>query len=114
MEIFDSPKKEIIVNGLINHALSEVEKKYGTGEGDGRIPKSYHNKVHTQEIVDASEKIAQLALAAGKIQTSDVPLIKIAASFHDIEQDLGAGLNEKKKRKACRRRNEKNRNIWRR
>ena len=95
MEIVDSPKKEVVVNELINHALSEVERKYGKGEGDGGIPKSYHNRIHTQDVVDASENIAQLALTAGKIQTSDIPLIKIAASFHDIEQDLGGGLNEK-------------------
>ncbi|SRR5258708_26028754 len=93
MEI-DLSRKEGIINDLIEHALSEVERKYGKGEGDGKIPKSYHNRVHTQDVVNASEQIARLSLETSKINDSDIPLIKIAASFHDIEQDLGSGLNE--------------------
>ncbi|MDO8621520.1 MAG: hypothetical protein Q7R31_04560 [Candidatus Levybacteria bacterium] len=94
METVDLSKKEVVVNGLIEHALSEVERRYGKGEGDGKTPKNYHNRVHTQDVIDAAEQIAQLALEAGKIRASDIPLIKIAAGFHDIEQDLGSGLNE--------------------
>jgi len=87
-------KREKGTEKLINYALSEIEKKYGTGEGDGQSPRRYHNKKHTQDVIDASVKIAQLALKKGKIKPSDIPLIQIAASFHDIEQDLGSGLNE--------------------
>lgn len=79
---------------LINYALFEIEKKYGTGEGDGQSPRRYHNKVHAQNVIDAAGKIAQLAVKKGKIKNTDTPLIKIAPAFHDIEQDLGSGLNE--------------------
>jgi len=96
MERVDLIAKEAAVKGLIEHALSEVERKYGRGEGDGKTPRSYHNRIHTQDVVSASQQIAELSLGAGKIGDSDIPLIKIAASFHDIEQDLGGGLNEEK------------------
>ncbi len=94
-----SKKKETAIKGLIDHALSEVERKYGTGKGDGDTPKSYHNQIHTQGMMNAARKIAQLALEAGKISDSDILLIEIAASFHEIEQDLGRGLNEKESAK---------------
>ncbi|OGE09674.1 hypothetical protein A2470_00885 [Candidatus Curtissbacteria bacterium RIFOXYC2_FULL_41_11] len=94
MEEASVSKKEIVVEGLINYALSEVERKYGTGQGDGENPKKFHNRPHSESVRDATENIAQLVLDAGKITASDIPLIRIAASFHDIEQDLGRGLNE--------------------
>jgi len=86
--------KEKIVRALISHALSEVERKYGKGQGDGETPKSYHNRVHAQDVLAASRQIAILSLATGKVEASDIPLIEIAAAFHDIEQGLGKGLNE--------------------
>lgn len=94
MERVNAIAKEVAVKGLIEYALSEVERKYGKGKGDGETPRSYHNRIHTQDVIEASQQIAQLSLEAGKIIDSDIPLIKIAASFHDIEQDLGGGLNE--------------------
>jgi predicted metal-dependent HD superfamily phosphohydrolase len=96
VEKVDLSQKEVVVNDLVEHALSEVERKYGKGEGDGKTPRSYHNRVHTQDVIEASQQIAQLSVEADKIKDSDIPLIKIAASFHDIEQDLGGGLNEEK------------------
>src|SRR3989344_1347059 len=87
-------KKEIVIQGLISYALSEVERKYGTGKDDGENPKRYHNRPHSESVLDAAGNITQLAFEAGKIAASDIHLIKIAASFHDIEQDLGSGFNE--------------------
>lgn len=46
MERVNPTRKETIVKGLVNRALSEVERKYGKGKGDGEIPKSYHNMIH--------------------------------------------------------------------
>jgi len=94
MERVNSSKKEIIVKNLIFNALSEVERNYGKGEGDGENSKGYHNRTHSEEVLSAAQRIAQLSLIAGKIGDSDVSLIEIAACFHDIEQGLGGGLNE--------------------
>ena len=88
-------KKEIVVKGLISYALSEVERKYGTGKDDGENPKKYHNRPHSEVVLGAARMIARLSLEAGKIAASDIPLVEIAASYHDIQQDLGSGLNEK-------------------
>ena len=88
-------KKEIVVKGLISYALSEVERKYGTGKDDGENPKKYHNRPHSEVVLGAARMIARLSLEAGKIAASDIPLVEIAASYHDIQQDLDSGLNEK-------------------
>lgn len=82
------------IEQLIEFALSEVKRKYGTGEGDGENPKYYHNYVHGADAVNAAKKIARLAFENGKISEEDVDLGAIAAAFHDIEQELGSGLNE--------------------
>lgn len=95
MEPFETSRKEGVVTQLINYAFSEVERKYGKGVGDGETPKSYHNLLHTKEVLTAAQQIAKKALEAGKIGVADIPLIEIAASFHDIEQDLGSGNNER-------------------
>lgn len=87
------PKKEI-AQTLVNYALLEVERKHGKGQGDGENPKSYHNRVHAQDVLDASRQITKRSLTAGKVETSDIPLVEIAAAFHDIEQDMDGGLNE--------------------
>ncbi len=79
---------------VINFALKKVEQKYGTGFGDGESPKAYHNLLHTKNVLESAGKIAALALKNGKIIEGDIDLAQIAASFHDIEQDLGGGANE--------------------
>lgn len=94
METLKISDKENIVLGLISDALSKIDRKYGTGGGDGEIPKFSHNFVHTWDVLSASRQISALAVINGKIEASDVPLVEIAASYHDIEQDLGPGKNE--------------------
>jgi len=80
---------------VINGAFALVEKKYGTGIGDGESPKFYHNLNHTKSAVEAVRKIAELAFENGNLVASEVVLAEIAAAGHDIEQDLGSGENEK-------------------
>jgi len=94
MEKADISEERKIVDGIVGAALSKVEEKYGTGKGDGILPKKYHNRPHSEEVLDAARKIAERFLKEGKISEKDIPLVEIAASFHDIEQDLGAGQNE--------------------
>jgi predicted metal-dependent HD superfamily phosphohydrolase len=79
--------KETVTESLIRDALSELTAKYGTGNGDGQNPKNYHNLIHTQDVIAAAKQIAQ--------SSPDLPLVEIAAAFHDLEQDLGSGPNEK-------------------
>lgn len=94
METFKTPEREIVVNELINFALNEIERKYGTGNDDGERPKKYHNLLHTQDTMDAAQKIAAIALEADKIKEEDLNQIAIAAAFHDIEVELENGANE--------------------
>lgn len=92
--ISDIERRNIAVN-LINFAFSEIERRYGTGVGGAETPRFYHNLDHTKNVVESSRKIAELAVINNKINASDTILIEIAASFHDIEQNLGPGLNER-------------------
>lgn len=85
---------ERVVNSLINFALVEVQRRYGAAGVEGETTKLYHNLEYTIEVVKAAELIAELALRDGRIEDGDIPIIKIAAGFHDIEQNLGAGVNE--------------------
>lgn len=79
---------------VIKGALALVEKKYGTGIGDGENPKFYHNLEHTKNAVEAARMIAELAYENGNIIASEVILTEMAAAGHDLEQDLGSGDNE--------------------
>jgi predicted metal-dependent HD superfamily phosphohydrolase len=94
MDEYIRSEKQTVVEELTQRALDEIERKYGTGVGDGENPKPYHNRVHTQDVLTAAQQLGQAALQAGKIDVSAIPLIELAAGFHDIEQGLGAGLNE--------------------
>lgn len=87
---------EVVVEELRKFARSEVLRKYGTGSGNGESPKEYHNLLHTDGVYSAAKKIEELAVENGRISQTDIPLVEIAAAFHDIEQDLGGGVNEEK------------------
>lgn len=77
------------IGELTDYALSEVKRKYGTGDSDGETPKKYLNLRHSREVLDAATKIAELAVKNGEITNRDIALIRISAAFHDIEQNLG-------------------------
>lgn len=85
---------EIIIEDLKAFALLEVAGKYGRGDGSGDNPLSYHNLIHTENVMKAAGAIARLAVEAGKIDDSDVTLVEIAAAYHDVEHGLGRGVSE--------------------
>lgn len=80
---------------IVDKMFSEVEKKYGTGNGDGEHPLKYHNLEHSRDVYNDSLAIAALAVEQGKINTSKIDALKRASSAHDCEQMLGSGLNER-------------------
>ncbi len=96
METINLPEKENSIYELINFATSEIERKYGTGKGDGETPKDYHNLIHTQDTISAGGQIANLAVEIKKIEADDIDLVRISAAGHDIEQNLKNGENEDK------------------
>jgi len=94
METRQRLERQIVGEDLARFALNEVGKRYGKRPGDGVTPLAYHNFHHSLGVVKAGEAIAISAANRGKINKDDVVLVKIAASFHDIEQGLGGGMNE--------------------
>jgi predicted metal-dependent HD superfamily phosphohydrolase len=92
----EAPKSErkIATKELVNFSLSEVERKYGKGQGDGLTPLGYHNLLHSQDVLWAGRQLADLALKNGKINPDDLDLVDIAGASHDLEQELGGGKNE--------------------
>lgn len=77
---------------LVSQAFYVIDQKYGP---ESVSPKRYHNLPHTMGVVEAASDIADEAIANGKISLHATQLIIIAAAYHDIEQDLGSGLNER-------------------
>ncbi|MEK7450676.1 MAG: HD domain-containing protein [Patescibacteria group bacterium] len=94
MEQTPQSERRTATKKLVSFALSEVERKYGKGQGDGLTPLKYHNLRHSQDILWAGQQLADLAVKNGKISQNDVDLIEIATASHDIEQGLGGGTNE--------------------
>ncbi len=94
MNLEKAKSNEGLVEEVIGFALSEIESKYGTGKGDGSQPLKYHNIGHTSGVMKAAVGIGKLALENGRINNSDIPLIRIAAAYHDLVQGLGPGVNE--------------------
>jgi len=84
-----------VVDEGIRIALNSIAAKYGSGDNDGERPKDYHNLMHTRDVLDAARSIAIECFENGKIHLSDIPLVELAAAFHDVEQDLESGVNEK-------------------
>lgn len=65
---------------LLDYALDEIEQKYGP---EGQTPKSYHNALHTAQVMEAAE---QIGYEVGLPPKRHRNLI-IAAAFHDIVHD---------------------------
>lgn len=84
---------------VINFALAEVEKKYGTGAGDGESPKFYHNLEHTKNVLESAREMAELAIKNGKIKVGDDVFLSIAAAAHDLVHGLSEGESERQSSK---------------
>ena len=93
-EVYPSIKHELPVAEAYEFAAAIQLRKYGSGERDGEIPKGYHNLLHVKTSVEAGMAITRKAVAEGKINQRQAGLILIALSFHDVEQQLGSGINE--------------------
>ena len=80
---------------LTDQAYVTLEDKYGK---HGETPKPYHNEQHARDVVRASMAIANLVLYAKggrKIDREDKITLILAAAYHDYEQNLGSGQNER-------------------
>jgi predicted metal-dependent HD superfamily phosphohydrolase len=90
MEIIDTAAAEV-VPVLVDYAYQQIDERFGIG---GLRPKAYHRLDHTAGVVDVSRRLFTLAIERGHIDPRFSPLGDLAAAFHDIEQELGAGQNE--------------------
>ncbi|KKQ94173.1 MAG: hypothetical protein UT66_C0013G0015 [candidate division CPR2 bacterium GW2011_GWC1_39_9] len=86
-----SSERQKAIESLTCYALTEMAEKYGP---NGETPLAYHNPAHVAEVMKAALNIGDLACQHGKIKSSDLDLLAIAAFFHDIEQGMGSGANE--------------------
>jgi hypothetical protein len=77
---------------LTTLALTEIEQRYGP---QGETPKAYHNAEHTEEVIDASQKIGEVACQSGRIDSNDIPVLMVAAAYHDIEHTGANGRDER-------------------
>lgn len=100
MEIETSERRTKAME-IVNGALGKIRSRYGTGKRDGEHPLAYHNWRHTLGVIWAATKIAELAARRNKISRTDIDIIKVAASYHDIEQGLDRGLNEDASKQMC-------------
>lgn len=76
---------------MIDEGLAELKQKYGS---NGTEAKSYHNEEHAKDVMAAARTIGDMAAAAGKIARDDVPLLELAACYHDMEHSLLGRQNE--------------------
>lgn len=88
--------KDILSRGdatdrVVSYAATEILFKY---DSNGSSPLSYHNGRHTLDVELATHAIGMKAVANSKITHRATTLLKIAASFHDVEQGMGSGANE--------------------
>jgi len=88
-------QRNLAVTHLCQRELSHITEKYGSIHGPGRNWLPYHNVTHAEQVHDAAVAIATQLLNQGRLDAHDLPLIKIAAIFHDDEQDVGPGNNER-------------------
>ncbi len=100
MELEEKLKEEV-VKGLVNHALDQVRMRYGSGEYGVESKKRYHNEKHSKLVIEEAKQLGVKALENGKIKTEELPLLIIAAAYHDLEQDMGSGENERISAKAA-------------
>lgn len=90
------------VDGLYARERADIARRYGTHDGPamwGSTPlmwRPYHNATHADDVAAAAERIGRELQLYGKLTTDrDVQLLRLAAVFHDHEQDLGGGENER-------------------
>lgn len=60
--------------------------------GSNHLP--YHNAEHARDVMRAVKALAAKAASAGKISAKDIPLLVLAACYHDYEHSLTDGNEE--------------------
>lgn len=75
--------------------LANVNRRYGSNSGPGLNWLLYHNESHSRHVRDTARSLAQELASSGLVDPEDVDLVEIAGAFHDHEQDLGSGPNER-------------------
>ena len=81
---------------IAHNEFLTIERRYGSAK---TAPLSgvwlpYHGVSHTREAHEAAFQTAQLLVSAGRLDPAYVPLVRIAAAYHDHEQDRVPGANE--------------------
>lgn len=79
------------IKSLIAKGLIDIEQRYGS---NGTEPKAYHNAEHAQDVMSAVRALAKRAAKTGKIPAEIVPLLELAACYHDYEHSLPTGNEE--------------------
>jgi len=93
MEHLDSPeaKRTTAVATILGNSRALIERKYGA---QSQKPLDYHYEQHFDDVTSATSRLADLAMARGKLTLRHMDIALIAASVHDIHQELGPGQNE--------------------
>ena len=86
MTVFETAAQDVI-----SDALKHIETHYGAESSE---PKAYHNLEHTGQVMEAAAHISEAALRAGRIATTEVTLIGIAAACHDTVHTGTSGKDE--------------------
>jgi hypothetical protein len=108
MKISDTQIEQMteVAERLKVSAIRDIELEHGP---NGRRPKDYHNVPHSLFVFNTSKQIAELAVKRGKIEPVFVPIISIAALFHDyyhnpwfVNNPAYRGENERRSAKVAR------------
>lgn len=83
---------ETATQAVVSDALKHIEAHYGEGSPQ---PKIYHNLEHTGQVMEAAARISEAALRAGRITSTEVSLIGIAAACHDTVHSGTHGADER-------------------
>lgn len=88
METPNKPElaRERAIKALIARGIETVIRRYGPTSPD---PMPYHGPEHTMMVITSAGRLADAALAAGKITKNQHDLLMIAAAYHDVVQDAG-------------------------
>lgn len=86
MEISHRPEspRELAVKALISRGLDTVIRNYGPNSPD---PKPYHGPEHTLMVITSAGRLADAAMAGGRIDRAQHDLLMIAAAYHDAVYD---------------------------
>lgn len=76
---------------LLEKAYDLIQVNYSQ---DGISPKTYHNLIHTQEVVESLHNLTEHLVLMNKVTVHEKNLLIIAGAFHDIVQNFGSGANE--------------------